>query len=570
MPIARSITPWALLLTLVTLSPFVGGCSLESVDKRIDRLVEARSQQLGTGAAPRVRTSQDTAAIGDDAYAEEPFTINPTAEELPFAPLPDDRDVLTRIEGFYQPDRPAQMVTLEDALRIAQTTSREYIAAEEDYILSAISLLIQRHLWSPRFFNDISLNVAGDLNDGDDQAALNVVNELRVTQLLPYGGNVEARLVSQASRQLLNVVGDQTDASTQLILNADIPLLRNAGPIAREDIIQAERNLVYAARNFERFRRSLFVSIANEYFSLVAQQQALRNQEARLFGVERLQDETAAQVDAGRRNPFEARNVEQNVLRSISTLSNARESFQLAKDRFKVRLGISIDQPIEIESAILSLSDPDVGVSEAAELALTYRLDYQNAVDQINDARRDVANARNQLLPDLDFDAQLGIGTDDSDNALPAFDIDDSDYRFGVTFGLPLDREIERLNLRSTLIGLEQEVRELSVFRDNIILDARAAVREIERARLSLNLEQAAVVQNELRVESLELRREEVSAQEILDAQDELLASRNAVDDSIRDLRSSILEFLLVTGQLRVDVTGRFMPLRGMPDPAGP
>lgn len=569
MPTVRTPTLLALAAAILSLGPMLAGCSLESVDKRIDRLVEARSRELGTGAAPRVSSTQDASKITDNAYAEEPFTINPGADELPFAPLPDDRDVLTRIEGFYQPDRPSQMVTLEDALRIAQTTSREYIAAEEDYILSAISLLIQRHLWSPRFFNDISLNVAGDINDGNDQAALNVVNELRVTQLLPYGGNVEARLVSQASRQLVNTVGDRTDASTQLILDADIPLLRNAGPIAREDRIQAERNLVYAARTFERFRRSLFVSIANEYFSLVAQQQALRNQESRLLGIERLQDETAAQVDAGRRNPFEARNVEQNVLRSISTLSNARESFQLAKDRFKVRLGIPIDQPIEIESAILSLSDPDVGVSEAAELALTYRLDYQNAVDQINDSRRDVANARNQLLPDLDLDAQLGIGTDDADNALPAFDLDDSDYRFGVTFGLPLDREIERLNLRSTLIGLEQDIRELSVFRDNIILDARAAVREIERSRLSLNLEQDAVEQNELRLESLELRRDEVSAQEILDAEDELLASRNAVDDSVRDLRSSILEFLLVTGQLRVDETGRFMPLRGMPDPAG-
>lgn len=38
--------------------------------------------------------------------------------------------------------------------------------------------------------------------------------------------------------------------------------------MAREDLIQAERNLVYQARTFERSRRELLVAIAEDYFGL--------------------------------------------------------------------------------------------------------------------------------------------------------------------------------------------------------------------------------------------------------------------------------------------------------------
>ena len=36
-------------------------------------------------------------------------------------------------------------------------------------------------------------------------------------------------------------------------------------------LIQAERDLVYSARNFEAFRREFLVAIARDYFALVAQ-----------------------------------------------------------------------------------------------------------------------------------------------------------------------------------------------------------------------------------------------------------------------------------------------------------
>jgi hypothetical protein len=129
-----------------------------------------------------------------------------------------------------------------------------------------------------------------------------------------------------------------------------------------------------------------------------------------------------------------------------------------------------------------------------------------------------------------------------------------------VTFGLPLDRRIERLQLRQSVIGIQRAKRNLEETRDRLVLDARAAVREIDRARLALRLQTQSVEANLRRQRELELKADEVTAQDRLDAQNELLQTQNARDAARRDLNNSILNFLLVTGQMRVAQDGTFNP----------
>lgn len=550
---------------------FAGGCAnMDSIDQRVERLVKARTDTLGGGAvAPIPRKLTDAEAGPSDRKRlidGHPGSTNPSADELRFAPASTaPADVLARLESYaLQPDT-AMSLDLEGAFKTAQRTGREYRSAEEEYLLAAIRLLIEQHRWGPRLFDDIRANVAGLGDNSNYDSALTVINELRATQRLPYGGEVEARLITQAAQQLTSVVGEQYEQSTQLQFNANIPLLRGAGDVAREDLIQAERDIVYASRGFEDFRRSHLVDIARDYFALVAQASFIDNQERRLESVIALQARTTALVEAGRESPFRARNVEQNVLTSRNSLIAARENYILSLDRFKVRLGLPVEQQIRIEPVGLELPDPDIGVAVAAETALKYRLDYQNRRDQTDDARRRLENARNDLLPDLNLTAGTALNTDkDRRRGKFDFDLKDTDYNAGILLSLPLDRQIERLNVRSAMIALQRQARETEEFRDTIILNARRAVREIDRARNALVLLQKAVEINELRNEELELKADETDPQEKLDAENELLQSRNDYEDAVRDLRTAILEYLLQTGQLRVGPLGEFRALQGM------
>ncbi len=566
-PAARPASLLRGVAVLVLLILAAGCADLNRIDTEVNRLVASRSEALGGDApAPVIHKPSPDLTPESDRYRKVPPSMNPQAEKIPFDKGDSSSEaVLDRLDSYSRMPDHAELLTLEMVLGYAQRTSREFITAEEEYILAAIRLLIEKHRWGPRLFDDITATLDAPGDNGDFKTALSVMNELRLTQRLPYGGEVEARLITRATQQLANSVGDDYTQSSSLILNANIPLLRNAGMIAQEDLIQSERSLVYAARLFENFRRALFVDIARDYFALLAQESSIRNAEERLRSIVSLLERTRALVDAGRERSFQAKNIEQNVLNSRNSLISQRESYLLTLDRFKIRLGLPVQNSYTLDPVSLELDDPAVTVEHAAELALRYRLDYQNRIDQIDDARRGVANSRNQLLPDLNTVLSASFNTEETNQVGGlGFDLNDADWRAAVTFGLPLDREIERLQLRTSMIQLERSKRDLDEFRDTLILDARRAVREIDRARFSLQLQEQAVKINELRLEENRIKEDEVDIQTRLDAENELLQTRNSRDQALRDLRTNILEYLRITGQLRVQRDGRIRPLEGM------
>lgn len=537
---------------------------MRDIDRRLERTVGERTDALAGGAvAPSLRSVKAEASAS--MYEKRPASANPGPDDIAYRGADPNRDVISRLDSYSAPSAGGVRWALPDVLRVSQDSAREFRTAEEDYYLAAIRLLIEQHRWGPRFFDDLRTSIGADAVSGDYDTALDVINELRATQRLPYGGELEARLITTAADQLTQIAGEQYTQSSQLVLSAEVPLLRNAGLVAQEDLIQAERDVVYAAREFENFRRRFFVDIASDYFALLAQQAAIVNQEKRLASVMQFYEQTKALVEAGRERPFQARNVEQNVLTSRNDLINSREAYMLSLDQFKVRLGVAVETAVVLVPMSIDFQDPEVSATEAAELALQYRLDYQNERDRVDDARRQIEIARNQLLPDLNLAASATLNTDEnkSESGL-AFKNDNTDYAGSITFGLPLDREIERLQLRQALIELERQVRERDQFRDTLVLEARQAVREIDRARFSVRLQEQAVKINELRLEEIQIKRAEVDAQTRLDAENELLDSRNALDEAIRDLRIAIIEYLERTGQLRVSGEGRLRALRGM------
>jgi hypothetical protein len=60
----------------------------------------------------------------------------------------------------------------------------------------------------------------------------------------------------------------------------NIPLLRGAGEfIAAESLTQAHRNLVYAVRDFEQYKRDFIVRIANSFLTVLQAGQRIINHE---------------------------------------------------------------------------------------------------------------------------------------------------------------------------------------------------------------------------------------------------------------------------------------------------
>jgi hypothetical protein len=496
--------------------------------------------------------------------------VNPAAEELRFTPAKEAGDVAARLGAYSDPlaaAPDAPRIDLPGAWKQAQLTGREYLTSEENYILAAIRLLSEQHLWSPRLFNDTTATLGATGSAGNFNHALNIINSLRATQKLPYGGDLEARWITNATQQLREQVTDRYQQAGELALSSNIPLLRGAGDSARESLIQAERDLIYQARDFERSRRQFLVQIAQDYFNLVNQRNRIRNQQVALESFKHINEAESARVDAGRRPAFQRNLTRNQVLTAQSVLVSQLESYRLSWDRFKIRLGLEPAAKAVLSDSELALKRPEATEDQAGALALEYRLDLQTQRDRLIDTRRGVENAKNQLLPDLAWRSSVGVPTDPNRGTGGAnFDPNWLNYSTSLTLSLPLDREIERLGLRRAIIALDARERDLSRARDETFVAARSALRRIDQALFQLDLAEQAVKINESRLEEQRLKADEVEPQRIVDSQNDLLRSQNDRDQARTDAQIAILNYLLETDQLRVAPDGTLQKLPGMSD----
>ena len=537
------------------------------IDRRVDKVLAERSNELGAFVTPTtIRGSGDAETDQRRQAAKTIATENPSPEDLEYTPADEARDAQARLDGYLaEQTTEAMELSLAEALRISQSQSREFLSAQEDYVLAAITLLIQRHRFDPRLFNTTTVEVGGAGDEGQFTSVLSILNELGVTKQFERGGQVAASWILNASEDLRTGATDRYTQSSEIVLSGNFPLLRGAGTVASEGLIQAERNVVYAARTFERFRRQLFVSIASDYIRLLQQLATIQNQERRIESLELLLAETQAKADAGQVRGFEISIAESDLLQAQASLAGLRDSYRFSEDRFKIRIGLPVDQAVHVSPMQLMLPDPDIGLDEAMRRALEFRLDLQNSRDRVLDARRAVSNARNDILPDLDVNARVGLPTDpDEDEGRLGFDPDELSYSAGIMLDLPLDRLEEKLRVRQSVIQLEQQIRGYEQDRDNVVIDSRSAVRGVELARLQLTLAERQVETNLRRQRGQELDPDNVTPQERVDTQNALLSAQNARDQAEADLRVSILNYLLNTGQMRVTETGAISPIGGL------
>lgn len=564
------MTYFQLRLPIVCCCLAVTGCQLfvDDADRQVYKLIEQRQKQaLDLEADATVDNERVPKEVPSSAYDHVPSTTQPTIPEemkqvresttQPLEP-PTSQEILG------PPSQPDDTLTMRfpDVLNYAFDHARRFQTAKEDLYLSALALTLERHLWGPRFMGNIQTQYAnyGEIRQFDH--AMQAVASLAVEQRLPYGGEVTARVINTLMRDLGRRI--TSSESGQAILEANIPLLRGAGRAARESRYQAERNLIYAARSFERFRRTFIVEVATAYFELIRRKQQITNarQSYRSFLADAERSE--ALLRAGRVIELEAQRTRQEVLQAWNSVVNAEETYQRELDRFKILIGMPTEQPLDIvEDIKLDLDVPMVELDAATRIALQNRLDLINDRDAIDDARRGVAVARNGLLPDLNFRGSATYDTNPNELNMYHFEQDRLTWRAFIDLELPLDRVAERNTYRSSLITLRRAQRRFDLASDEVRFEVRRALRQIEQAVTTLSIQRQSMELAKRRREAADLRFQlgRVSNREVVDAENALLRARNTYADAQSGLRRAILSFYRDVGMIRVSDEGRLLDL---------
>jgi hypothetical protein len=171
----------------------------------------------------------------------------------------------TSLMGKPKPDacRPF-LLKLEQAVELGLINSREYQDARENLYLIALPVTQERFAFQPQFFAVAQAirEHLGSQVTGGPRNDWTVNSNAGVTQLFSTGALL---LFNFANQTVINLTGAARGVVSQSTIDLDLvqPFLRGGGlAVTLEPLTQVERNLVYAIRDFARFRKEFYVAIA--------------------------------------------------------------------------------------------------------------------------------------------------------------------------------------------------------------------------------------------------------------------------------------------------------------------
>jgi len=489
---------------------------------------------LGLGACRSAEGYRRAADMAVYAVISEKAAVVPGMERSFSIEAPEAARVAPRIDEAARIGSPL-VLSLADAIMVAAAHNRDFQRERESLYLKALDYTYQRYQFAPHFMG--ALSAMFERRGGEES----VQGDARfgVSQALATGADVGLTLTSSFVRFL---TGDPRESAESILkFTLTQPLGRGAGRrIARENLVQAEREVIYQMRSFVRFRREFFVSVASDYFRVLQQRDVVANERMNLDNLAAARERAQMLFDAGRLPGVQVDQAEQDELRARDRWVRAQQSYESALDEFKIKLGLPADMDVALdpEEMVRLRSAGLVELSgtreDAARIALARRLDLVNASDQVEDSQRKVAVAEDDLGPDVELVLSATLGTDAPTSA----------YSGAIDVELPLDRLRERNDYRRSLIELSSRLRSCDLLRDRVVQQVYGAWRRLEEARTTYEIQRRSVALAEQRAESTMLLIEAGRAEmrDLLEAQEALVRARNDLTGALVSYRVAMLE----------------------------
>jgi len=492
-------------------------------------------------------------------------------------------------------------LTLVQALQVGARNSSSYQTQKEGIFQAALLLDLSRDAFRNFLTEGVSSGIS---TDGSGSRTVTGIEQSSVTGLsrvLKSGVAFSTALAVDLANLL--TLGGASSLGLQADASVSVPLLRGKGAhIVTEPLTQAERDVVYAIWNFERYKRVFAVNVAARYLAVLQGLDRVANEEGNYTRAIVSARWSQRRADTGDLDIVQADQAVQNELRARNSWILAMQSYKGSLDEFKVLLGLPVDAEIELDRGELDKlvevvsattidlsrfvrnpneeipsadapvelelpSDEGAGTFEidlevAIGLALENRLDLQVAQEGVYDAQRAVVVRADQLGAELTLlgTASMGgrrsVGSATSDDARLRFN--EATYSALLTLDFPMERLAERNNYRNSLIALEAAVRSVQDLEDQVKLDVRDALRVLQSTRETLQIQARAVEVAQRRVTGAEMSLEEGRAQmrDILEAQNSLVSAQNSLTGAVINYRLTELELQRDMGLLTVDEQG--------------
>ncbi len=503
-------------------------------------------------------------------------------------------------------------LSLIQALQVGARNSPEYQTRKEEIFRTALALDLERDAFgftlAGKTEGSYTLDKSGGGGLVSAAAGAGTVEGIETKGLLSlsktlYNGT---RFAATLAMDLVKLLTQSRSSSFGIAGDASIsiPLLRGSGRhIVTEPLTQAERNVVYAIYEFERFKKTIAVDITSNYLDVLKQLDLVDNTAENYRLLISSARRTRALADAGQATSIEVGRAAQNELRTRARWITAMAATESRLDRFKQLLGIPTDADIALDRTELdrlkayarkivsdvmgdasslaakgtspknggiTLVPPDrehtgpleMEASSAIRLGLENRLDLIISAGQVYDAQRSVVVKADALGAEFTLFGRARLG---GSRSLATANLANASLSTGrgiytglFNLDLPFERTAERNDYRNSYIALERAVREFQKLEDQIKFSIRQSLREMAEAREGFLIQTNAVALAEERVKSTEIFFEAGRGvlRDVTEAQDALLTARNALSAAAVDYRVAELTFQRDTGLLKIKKNG--------------
>jgi outer membrane protein TolC len=291
----------------------------------------------------------------------------------------------------------SQRLALEDIVQLALINSRAYQTEKEQLYSAALDLSLDRYAYELKFATSGNRSAANYTHDRDNGATTNTLGlpySIRGEAFLASGGQLAAELANDVLLTFNGSNGFAADIGSELLFEASQSIFQR--DVVFEPLTRAEREVVYAARNLARFRKTLFRDLADTYYGLLLSYRSIEIAAEDYFSNLRGFNQAEAEYRAGRLPRFQVDQFEQQALESRRNLITACNDLESGLDRLKFAIGLPPELPLN-----LHLTELD---------ELTLRDEITVAAERVRRGRRSLVMERSQ--PELERGVLLNSAID--------------------------------------------------------------------------------------------------------------------------------------------------------------
>jgi outer membrane protein TolC len=374
---------------------------------------------------------------------------------------------------------------------------------------------------------------------------------LDASQRLPWtGGTLEA----SATFKSLTPDDRPLSRSTDLRLVLTQPLLRGFGPNATYfELTNSRRTRQAQERAHELARQKLALEVTQAFYRVAQQRQLLEVARQSLERSRGLLQASEARLQVGLASKLDVFRAELQVAEAQASMVSFEAGLEAGLEQFRFLLGLGPSAAVEPELVVLD-DEADESLEPVEALiarALERRIELHEARDEVDDARRSASLARQRLLPQLDVNLAVtrsGLGGSFSESLRAP----DTRVDLSLTTSYPVERAADRANRAVAELTLEARERGRRLQELAIESDVRAAVRDLQRIRKSIELQRRGVdfAEQQHRLATLRYQRGLASNFDVVDAEGSLVRARTALVGLLTDRRVARIQLLRATGTL--------------------